>query len=63
MVVPEGFEALFDEVRDGASVCAAHWMLNTADSVYEADQDRANLQKALDAYWKRHSSAVKSTYK
>jgi hypothetical protein len=62
MVVPKGYETLLEEIRDGASVCDSLFMLKTADHAWEADEDRAKLQGALDAYWEKHPSAAKPTY-
>lgn len=60
MVVPDGCEDLFQEIRDGAEVGDALAMLLTADNAIQAEGDKAVIQDRLAAYWAKHSSAVRA---
>jgi hypothetical protein len=44
MVVPKGCEALMPEIRDGAEVAAALFMLFTADNPLQSDSDRSIIR-------------------
>lgn len=54
MVVPDDYQELLREIRDGAQVGEALFMLFTADNSYQRDGDQATLQKRLDVYWMNH---------
>lgn len=56
MVVPDDCQDLLQEIRDGAEVCEALFMLLTADNRIQADNDRAMIQDKLDRYWANHRS-------
>ena len=58
MVVPKECQELLGEIRDGAIVGSALFMLRTADKSYEAEEDCKNIQEKLNAYWQAHDSAV-----
>ena len=58
MVAPDDCQELLREIRDGAQVGEALFMLLTADNSLQADGDRAVIQKRLSAYWANHSSAA-----
>ena len=58
MVVPEDCEDLLREIRDGAEVCEALFMLTTADNAFEVDNETKAIAKSLDAYWEAHSQIV-----
>jgi hypothetical protein len=57
MVVPADCEGLLREIRDGAEVCDALFMLMTADNV-DAESDARKLAERLDDYWKTHGQIV-----
>lgn len=56
MIVPDDCGALADEIRDGALVCDAFAMLQTADTDSDWDSDMMRLDEALAAYMKKHST-------
>jgi len=56
MIQPSGSEGLVAEIRAGASVCSAFFMLLTADTKLQADQDTVTLRSELDDYWSKHSA-------
>lgn len=58
MVVPAGCEQLVVEIRAGAQVCCALFMLFTADTSVQAEGDRAVIRKRLAAYWSLHPLPV-----
>jgi hypothetical protein len=58
MVVPDNCQELLQEIRDGAQVGEALFMLLTADNSLQADGDQATLRKRLDNYWANHTSPV-----
>ena len=58
MVVPAGCEQLVVEIRAGAQVCRALFMLSTADNSTQAEGDRAVIRKRLAAYWSQHPLPV-----
>ena len=58
MIVPEGYEEIVSELKAGAQVCNALFMLFTADTALQATHDRERIQRHLVAYWERHSKPV-----
>jgi len=56
MVVPDGCRDLFEEIRDGAQVGEAFFMLLTADTSSQARGDEAVIRDRLTAYWAAHPS-------
>ncbi len=58
MLQPPGTEAVVAEIRAGANVCDAFFMLLTADTGYQADGDKARLRSELDDYWIKHPSVA-----
>jgi len=58
MVVPAGYEQVVVEIRAGAQVCCALFMLSTADTLVQAEGDRAVIRKRLAAYWSQHPLPV-----
>jgi hypothetical protein len=58
MVVPEDCEDLLREIRDGAEVCEALFMLTTADNAFEVENDTREIGKSLDAYCEAHRQIV-----
>jgi hypothetical protein len=58
MIVPDKCRDLLQEIRKGAEVCEALFMLWTADTPREAEGDRARIRDALQAYWGEHPSAA-----
>lgn len=58
MTVPDDCRELVREIRDGAQVGEAFFMLLTADNSLQSDGDRSRLQKRLDSYWVDHPSAA-----
>jgi hypothetical protein len=58
MIVPEGCEELLGEIRDGAEVWQALALLFTADHNWEAESDRQEIAKRLEAYWEAHGQIV-----
>lgn len=58
MVAPDDCQELVKEIRDGAWVCACLFRLNTADHLWEAEQDSAGLKLVLEDYWKEHPAVV-----
>jgi len=60
MVVPDGCQDLLEEIRDGAQVAQALFMLMTADTPTQARGDEAVIRERLTAYWARHASPVRA---
>ena len=60
MVVPEGCQDLLQEIRDGAQVAQALFMLLTADTPSQAKGDEAVIRDRLTAYWANHASPVRA---
>jgi len=60
MAVPDGCEDLAQEIRDGAEVCQALFMLLTADAPSQARGDEAVIRERLAAYWARHAAPVRA---
>ena len=60
MIVPEGCQELFQEIRDGALVGEAFFMLLTADSPAEQRGDEKVLRERLAAYYAQHRSPVRA---
>lgn len=58
MTVPEDCNELLREIRDGAQVGEAFFMLLTADNSFQSDGDRKTIRKRLDSYWVDHASAA-----
>jgi hypothetical protein len=58
MAVPDDCTQLLEEIRDGARVCEALAMLQSADTASDFDNDMRYLKEALDAYWQQHPSAA-----
>ena len=58
MIVPDGCQELLREIRDGAQVGEALFMLFTADNSIQKAGDQARLQQKLDDYWANHSHAA-----
>lgn len=59
MVVPDDCKSLLEEIRAGVLVCEDLFMLTTADSGLDWDQDMKSLKKSLTEYWRAHRKAVK----
>ena len=57
-VVPDSYTGLFQEIKDGAGVAEALFMLMTADTKMEVDHDKEAIRKALLWYWQNHEQAV-----
>jgi hypothetical protein len=60
MVVPNGCEALLQEIRDGAQVGDALSMLLTADNPIQSTGDEAVIRDRLAAYWANHGAAARA---
>jgi hypothetical protein len=60
MTVPEECQALLQEIRAGANVCEALFMLTTADTSSEVEHDEQQLREALDKYRESHGEVVNS---
>ena len=58
MVVPDGYQDIVAELKSGAQVCNALFMLYTADTSVQADHDRAVIKTRLAAYQDQHSRPV-----
>mgnify|MGYP003488483151 CR=1 FL=1 len=58
MTVPDDCLHLIDEIRDGARVCEALAMLQTADTASDVMNDMMNIEKQLNIYWQRHGTAA-----
>ena len=56
MVVPEDCAELLEEIRDGAVVCEAHMMLDSADIDSDWQSDMSKIEAALKSYWSKHNS-------
>ena len=56
MVVPDDYQDLVAEIRNGAQVCKALSLFMTADNQLQGDSDRALIRDRLAAYWERHHS-------
>jgi hypothetical protein len=59
MAVSEESRALIAEVRDGAAVAEAYFMLMTADNSVAADHDKAVLREKLESYWTKYAVAAR----
>ena len=57
MTVPNDCLHLIDEIRDGARVCEALAMLQTADTASDVMNDMMDIEK-LKIYWERHGTAA-----
>lgn len=60
MVVPEMCQELLQEIRAGAEVGEALFMLYTADTPSQARGDRERIKERLENYWAKHASPVYS---
>lgn len=60
MIVPAGCEDLLLEIRDGAAVGDALFMLFTADTPTQQRGDEATIRERLTTYWAKHSAAVRA---
>jgi len=60
MVVPEMCQELLQEIRDGAAVGEALFMLFTADTPTQARGDKERIAKQLESYWTKHANPVYS---
>jgi hypothetical protein len=60
MIVPAGCEDLLFEIRDGAAVGDALFMLFTADTPTQQRGDEARIRERLNTYWANHSAAVRA---
>ncbi|MFN0021215.1 MAG: hypothetical protein ACKVP0_23450 [Pirellulaceae bacterium] len=60
MVVPEMCQELVQEIRDGAAVGEALFMLYTADTPTQAQGDKERITKHLESYWAKHAGPVYS---
>ena len=58
MVVPEMCQELLQEIRDGAAVGEALFMLFTADTPTQARGDKERIKERLENYWIKHASPV-----
>ncbi|MDX1945186.1 MAG: hypothetical protein SFU86_07255 [Pirellulaceae bacterium] len=54
MIVPRGCEGLIAEIRDGAAVGDALFMLFTADTMSQLRADEERIRDQLAIYWQRH---------
>jgi hypothetical protein len=54
MRVPEGYEGLLREIKAGAQVCKALFLLFTADNGLQAEDDRAAIKNEMTSYWANH---------
>jgi hypothetical protein len=59
MAVSEEGRGLLAEVREGAGVGEALFMLMTADSSIAAKHDKVILKDRLESYWAKHGVAVR----
>jgi hypothetical protein len=60
MVIPTGCEELLQEIRDGAQVGMALFMLFTADNSIQARGDEERIRETLAAYWANHATAARA---
>jgi hypothetical protein len=58
MVVPEGYQKLFEEIRSGTQVAQALALYFVCDS----DADRARIPDLLTSYWKQHAAPIGVTW-
>lgn len=56
MAVPDDCLHLIEEIRDGARVCDALLMLQSADTESDVTNDIVRIEKELKVYWKKHQS-------
>ena len=56
MIVPDGCSELLEEILDGAVVCVALTMLDSADTDSDWQSDMSRIEKALENYWSKHNS-------
>jgi hypothetical protein len=61
--IPKGLEALFQEIKAGAKVCEAFFMLTTADNDIQYTSDRVHLSARLESYWQSHPTPVPVAYR
>lgn len=54
MLVPEDYQQMLQEIRDGIQVCEALFMLTTADNRSDEESDEKAIRSELDAYWKKY---------
>ena len=59
MAVAEEGRGLLAEIRAGAEVGDAFFMLMTADNSIAGEQDKAVLRERLESYWAKHAVAVR----
>jgi len=60
MVVPDNCRDLLQEIRDGAEVCEALFILFTADTPSQFRGDEKSIHDRLAAYWANHGSAARA---
>lgn len=58
MIVPENCQELMQEIRAGAEVAEALFMLTTADTMSQLRGDEEVIRDRLSAYWAKHGTAV-----
>lgn len=58
MSAPDDCLHLIDEIRDGARVCDALAMLQTADTESDVMNDMMNIEEQLRIYWQKHGNAA-----
>jgi hypothetical protein len=58
MTVPDDCYHLVEEIRDGARVCDALAMLQSADTQSDVMNDMMRIEEELDNYWRKHASAA-----
>lgn len=58
MSVPDGYAELVAQMKSGAQVGKALFMLLTADNRIQHESDHENLKRALAAYWAKHPVTV-----
>lgn len=56
MSVPDDCLHLLEEIRDGARVCDALAMLQSADTQSDYMNDMMHIDEALEIYWHKHGS-------
>lgn len=56
MSVPDGSSELLEEIRDGAAVCDAFTMLDSADTNSHWLSDMSRIEEALENYWSKHNA-------
>lgn len=58
MIVPDGCQAIFQEIHAGAQVADALAMSWTADNSRELDDDLQRIRKCLTTYWSEHPAPI-----